>query len=216
MGRGNRNQARGTNLTISQRDTNKRNIASYSKNFQTYIDKTYSELAEEEKAWVKEAVSGLPAGARIYEVGAGEGRTSRFLKELRFDPTISDATPEFVDLLNKNNPSSKAVEQLDCLNENISPIQDLIIANAVLLHFNNTEFEKVIQRFHRSLSPSGRLAFSVKTEAKLRKDKDPLGDRYFNPWNEEDLIKALKKNNFEQIKFVEEKENMLRCISVKS
>jgi len=74
---------------------------------------------------------------------------------------------------------------------------DLVLANAVLLHFTPEEFLRLLTKLLRALTAGGRLAFSLKkgvgeswSEEKIR------APRYFCYWTAETLLPCLRQAGF--------------------
>jgi SAM-dependent methyltransferase len=89
---------------------------------------------------------------------------------------------------------------LNALKDDFGQDLGMIFANAVLLHFNPSQFAEVLNKAYHSLKPGGIIAFTVKkgegeewTEQKLN------APRYFCYWQAALLKKVVKQIGFKQI-----------------
>ena len=76
---------------------------------------------------------------------------------------------------------------------------DLILANAVLLHFSRGEFRAVLGKMAGALKPGGRFAFSLKQgEGEHWSTMKLNAPRYFCYWQPEHLPPLLREAGFDR------------------
>ncbi len=100
----------------------------------------------------------LPHAAQVLELGSGPGTDWKLLSK-HFSVTGSDNSPEFLDHLNKENPSGTFME-LDASTLNVHSTFDGIYSNKVLHHLKDQELMDSIQRQYDILNPQGIICHS--------------------------------------------------------
>lgn len=110
-------------------------------------------LPFEHSPWLDAFLDQLPAGARILELGCGDGRDAVRMIERGFDTFPTDGTPAMARLaserLGRDVPIMR-FEQLDAFEE-----FDAIWSQAALLHVPEQDLPAVLARVHRALKPGG-------------------------------------------------------------
>lgn len=98
-----------------------------------------------------------PAGAKILEIGCGEGRDARRMLELGYDLLATDAAPEAINFCRRSLPAqSSRFAVLDCLRDGLTARFDMIYAVAVLHMLVLDEDRRGFYRFLRDhLKPGG-------------------------------------------------------------
>lgn len=180
--RGNRNSNKVPLNRASQQITQ----TSYREHWRDYEKKTNPELSTSEKDWLKPILT-LPRTKSILEVGAGTGRTSDYLEKQGFMVQRSDGTKEFVDLMNEKELHFPAIE-FDLLSDRLPKAKyDLVIANAVLLHFNRKDLIKAVDNIGKALHPEGLLYFTLKQGSGEKIALDNNLKRFFKFWSVKEL-----------------------------
>ena len=181
-------------------ESNKRTLLAYENHIIDYIDGTPQEVTGDVKAWIDESLKDLPNTARILEVGSALGRDADYIEAQGYEVDRSDATVGFVEYLKQQGHDVKV---LNIIEGEIDEQYDLIIANAVLLHFTREETATVIKKICESLNSGGIFSFSIKhgegeewSEAKLS------APRYFCYWDKDLIGEVLKHAGFGEISYV--------------
>ncbi|MBP1860812.1 class I SAM-dependent methyltransferase [Rhizobium herbae] len=120
-------------------------------------------------------LTGLPAGARILELGCGGGQDSHAMLARGFDVTPTDGSPEMAEQAERLLGRPVAVLAFDRLDETAA--YDAVWASACLLHVPRQELAAVLSRIHRALKPGGTFYASFK--AGSAEGRDGL-QRYYN------------------------------------
>ncbi|MDR6625421.1 class I SAM-dependent methyltransferase [Caulobacter segnis] len=129
----------------------------------------------------------LCPGARILELGCGDGRDSQAMLTLGFDVDPTDGVASMARQAEARLGRPVRVmrfDELDC-----TQTYDGVWANASLLHVPRLAFPSVVARIHRALKPGGIHAASYK--AGEAEGRDGLG-RYFNYFSAEALAAAYR------------------------
>lgn len=159
-----------------------------------YADATSEEPTDGIKRWLDEATRGLGADARILEIGSATGRDARYLRMKGYVVQCSDAAGSFVELLNAKGYDAL---QLNVLKDEVEGTYDLILANAVFVHFTPGECAVVFAKLRDALKGGGRLAFTVIEGDGEEWSDAKLGERrYFSYWSEPDLRSTLEVTGY--------------------
>jgi SAM-dependent methyltransferase len=117
----------------------------------------------------------LPAGARILELGCGNGMDAAYMQERGFDVDATDGTPGMVAEARKHVGDRARLlrfQDLDAIGAH-----DGVWACASLLHVPAPALPDILARVHRALRPSG--AFTASFKGGTGEGRDHMG-RYFN------------------------------------
>jgi hypothetical protein len=91
----------------------------------------------------------------------------------------------------------KNAYKLDLLADKIPGDQDMILADAVLLHFSDEQTKRILVNCHAALKPDGILVASIKRGKGEEKVKDKLGlPRFFHYWSPEEFKQLLKESGY--------------------
>lgn len=174
--------------------TNDQTIESYSKATNLYAANLRNDVSDEVKEWLTRSLDGLRKDALIFEIGTATGRDADYVESQGFAVERSDAAKGFVDELNS---TGKTARLFNVLTNEFNGKYDLILANAVFLHFNNQEILNALVKVFDALVDGGRFGLSLKcgngevsTTSKLN------GPRYFKFWQPDEIRKALELVGF--------------------
>ena len=174
--------------------TNEDTIKAYDGDVKAYYNLSPQKVSSHVKSWLDEALRDFPKTASLFEVGSGTGKDANYIESLGYKITMSDASMAFVEFLKKNN---KSAWHFNVIKDEFDDKYDLIIADAVLLHFTESELMKVLNKLNAALKKSGRLAFTVKRVDGDFTEKEKLGNvRYFHLWQPDDLKIMLNAAGF--------------------
>ena len=178
-------------------DTNKKTIESYELGINDYIQNTPNKRGAAVEYWIDKSIQNLNPDAKILEIGSAYGRDAKIIEEKGFCVEKTDATKGFVDILQKDDPTARV---LNIITDEIRNNYDLIIANAVLLHFNDTELHSVIHKVFNALKPGGIFSFTVKQgEGETWQNNKSMGPRFFNYWSKDGIVTLLTDAGFVDI-----------------
>ncbi|MGY2050723.1 class I SAM-dependent methyltransferase [Methylobacterium sp. JK268] len=168
---------------------NRETLRSYESRIAEYIAGTAQEVSGATRDWIDAALSGLSSEARILEIGSAFGRDAAYIAGKGFAVTCTDAAAGFVAHLRERGFDARP---LNVLTDPLPGPSDLILANAVLLHFDRDACAAVLAKLARALAPGGRLAVSLKRGSGEEWSTDKLGaPRYFRYWEPEALEPLL-------------------------
>jgi SAM-dependent methyltransferase len=181
-------------------DSNQKTLQSYEAHVNEYIKGTPQGVDGVVKEWLDQATVGLTAESRILEIGSAFGRDAAYLQAKGLAVECTDATKAFVELLDQK---GFAARELNVISDDLGGPYDLILANAVFLHFTREETAHVIGKAFAALKPGGRLAFTVKQgEGEEWTDKKLGAPRFFCYWSEAQLRPLLDEAGYSDCKLV--------------
>ena len=175
-------------------------LESYEQGLEQYAAGTPAEVTGTLQEWLDQSVDGLDSQARIFEIGSGLGRDAAYLESLGYvNVHRTDAAQSFVEHLRG---AGEKAEQFNVL-DRAYPLQplDLVLADAVLLHFTDEETTRVCRKTYEALRKDvGRFAFTLKFGEGSEFSDAKLGtDRYFNYWQGDDIEGVLADVGFRDI-----------------
>lgn len=173
---------------------NQKTLNSYEDNVQSYIDRTPHEVSGGVKKWIDLSLSGLSREAMILELGSASGRDAAYISSKGYSVECTDATKGFVSYLQNHGFSARLY---NALTDTLSGDYDLILANAVLLHFTREEMALVIAKMLSALKNGGRFAFSLKQGTGEAWSDEKIGaPRFFCYWEQGAVKRLLKTTGF--------------------
>jgi len=172
-------------------EANAETLRSYEARIQEYIAGTPPDIPRD---WLDFALAGLDARARIVEIGSAYGRDAAYIKSKGFGVECTDAAAGFVrELLSRGFEA----RLFNLVADRFAPVYDLILANAVFLHFERAQLPKILRDMRAGLKPGGRLAFSLKDGSGEGVSDEKIGaPRYFCYWRAEQLPPLLQAAGF--------------------
>ena len=147
--------------------------------------------------WIEKSIQTLKPGAKILEIGSAYGRDAKIIEEKGFYVEKTDATLDFVSILQEDDPSARV---LNIITDEIDDTYDLILANAVLLHFDDNETKSTVKKIHAALNSNGTFSFTLKQgEGVAWQNNKDAALRFSNYWSEKDIVQLLTMAGFEDI-----------------
>jgi len=175
-------------------EANRKTLRSYEGHAAAYVAGTASEVSGVTKDWIEAALQDLPATARLVEIGSAFGRDAAYIAARGFQIECTDAAESFVVELQKRGIPAR---RFDVLTERLEPGYDLLLANAVLHHFERQDLATILGQLGAALQPGGRLAFSLKRGQGEEWSDAKLGaPRFFCYWEPEQLPPLLRAAGF--------------------
>ena len=135
-----------------------------------------------------EFIEGLPAGAKILDLGCGSGRDTKYFLEHGYRVDAIDGSAELCALASEYTGipvKCQLFQELDA-----SEVYDGIWACSSLLHLSYGELDEVLYRIENALKPQGILYMSFKYGV----FEGERNGRYFLDFTEEKLEQLLKKH----------------------
>lgn len=182
------------------KDPNELTLQAYNASVQSYLDYTpasYGTPHRELKTWIDSALSFTKPKGSVLEIGSATPRDAMYIRSKGFSVQCSDATENFVKLLNK---SGENAISLNIIHEHTKPVYDMAFANAVFPHFSQEDTASALKNIYASLVPQGILAFNVKQgEDHEWVDEKNTQPRYIHYWQPHEIYDEVIKAGFEVI-----------------
>ena len=129
----------------------------------------------------------LKPGAKILELGCGDGRDAELMLSHGFDVQPSDGSPEMARLAGERIGRHVPVmryDELEAVGE-----YDGVWCHAALLHVDRNDLPGILRRIHRALVPGGLHFASYKGGGEGGRDEH---GRYYNYLSGEELDRAYR------------------------
>jgi predicted TPR repeat methyltransferase len=180
--------------------SNQQTLDTYNNNVPKYIERTPQTVSGAVKTWIDSSLARLPSSARILEVGSGPGRDADYIEAKGYRVDRTDASQTFVDHMISRGSKARL---LNLLTDNLGKNYDMVFANAVLLHFDKADTEKVIHKVSAALKPGGYFVFSLKVgEGQEMTSRKLDSIRFFRYWTKETVTDLLKMLGFDNVEIV--------------
>lgn len=178
-------------------ETNKRTIESYEQGVNEYIQHTPSKRGGVVEGWIEKSLASLQLDAKILEIGSAYGKDAKIIEEKGFYVEKTDATKGFVELLKKDDSNARI---FNIITDVIDNKYDLIIANAVFLHFNDSETRLATSKVYDALNTGGVFSLTLKQgEGEAWQSNKGMSPRFFNFWPKDKIVEFLTKVGFRDI-----------------
>lgn len=152
---------------------------------------------------IKDSFSSLPKQVKVFEIGSGDGTNAKFIQNLGYDITASDAADDFINAI--RNKGLKTVK-FNVLEDNFIDKYCGIFCWRVFVHFTTEDVKKTINKVYNALEYNGIFIFNaINREIKSVDDEwiDFEGEyhmgakRYYKYFRKEELDKIIKQTKFE-------------------
>lgn len=142
-------------------------------------------------------LSGNPSGARVVEIGCGDGRDAKEIVKRTNWYQGFDISEELVKLAQAHVPEAQFTVG-DAVNFDYPKDLDVIFAFASLLHLDKDETKAVFTKAHEALKPGGIVYISLKYRPEYTEEvkTDEYGRRMFYFYNPE-LISDIAGEGYE-------------------
>ena len=177
--------------------TNAETLATYNAKVQTYIDTSPQQVDGQLKVWIDGNLEALDKDAKILEIGSGTGKDAKYITSKGYTMQLTDASQGFIEHLQKEGFEA---QMLNAIKDDLGADYDMIFADAVFLHFTESELRTVLDKVYKALKPNGRLACTLKAgEGEESTTRKMDGPRYFHFWREDKIMNLLKEVGFTDI-----------------
>jgi SAM-dependent methyltransferase len=178
-------------------ESNRKTLESYEGHVQEYIDGTPQEVTGDVKLWIERTLVGLEHDAKILEIGSAFGRDANYIETLGYTVMRTDATEKFVELLKEQGYEAGV---FNAITDDFPEENDLVFADAVLLHFTEEETLEVCKKVLGSLVHGGRFSFSLKSGTGTEWSDSKLGaPRFFRYWEQSGISNLLREVGFTKV-----------------
>ncbi len=121
--------------------------------YATRAEEWASHLPHDRSPRIARFLEHLPPGARILELGCGDGRDAEYMEKRGFTVDATDGVAAMVELANRR--LKRPARQMLFAELDASEAYDAVWAHASLLHVAEAELPQILQRVYRALKPCG-------------------------------------------------------------
>ncbi|GJE40987.1 methyltransferase domain-containing protein [Methylobacterium soli] len=164
-------------------------LKSYAEKFREYDANSSQNVTGASKDWIDRVLARFAKDARIFEIGTAHARYARYITSKGYSLTCRDAIDEFVEDIRLK---GFKVVKFNVLTDKFDQNYDAVIANAVMPHFNEVEFDDVLTKTIDMLNPGGVFAFTIKVgQGSEWHNKKINAPRFFRYWTKRELNDKL-------------------------
>lgn len=191
---------------------NEKTVEVYKKNADVYLatsvahdkldlDKAKHKREKLEK-FIKKSLDTLPEGAKVLEIGSGDGSNAEYIKELGYDITASDIAEGFINAI--NNKGLKSIK-FNILEDKLKEKYSAVFCWRVLVHFTKEDVSKVLRKVYDALEDNGLFIFNVMNREVKDVDEEWVdfsneyhmgSERYYKYFTENELNEIINKTGY--------------------
>lgn len=178
-------------------------ISTYNQNAKTYYnlnkDSTANEDLKELNKYRELFLMYFQKNPKILDLGCGAGRDCEFFHKQKCNVVGIDLAEEFI-TLNKEHFPEIEFKKMDMLQLTFKENEfDGVWSCASLLHLEKTDIKQALQEAYRILKSEGVFYLSLKTTKKDKPKQLDNDKRFFEYYEEDEIIKILENIGFEII-----------------
>ncbi len=192
---------------------NKKTLEVYKKAASIYLANTIEhdklDLVKAQKkrealeCFIRKSLSCLPAGAKVFEIGSGDGENAKYIESLGFDVTASDTADGFLEAIRSR--GLKTI-QFNALEDPFKEKYLAVFCWRVFVHFTIEDALKIIRKVYYSLDEQGIFIFNAMNREMKNVDYEWLDfegeyhmgeERYYNYFLQKDIDDMIKQTDFQ-------------------
>lgn len=199
---------------------NKKTLEIYNKKAGTYLktsiehDSLNPEKAKNKREklekFIKTNLETLPKGAKVFEIGSGDGTNAKYIENLGYEVTASDVADDFI-----NSIKSKGLNTIkfNVLENEFTQKYFVILAWRVFVHFTKGDALEVLRKTYDALEKDGLFIFNAINRETRDVDEEWVdfsneyhmgAERYYKYFNEEELNEIIITTGFKIHTFYKE------------
>ena len=176
-------------------------LKSYAEKFREYDANSSQKVTGATKDWIDRILARFPKNANVFEIGTAHARDARYIASKGYYLMCSDAIDGFVDDIHRK--GFEAVK-FNVLSDEFAQQFDIIIANAVMPHFNDGEFDVALKKINDALNPGGVFAFTFKAGVGSEWHSEKIdAPRFFRYWTKQELNDRLRDQGLHSFELTE-------------
>jgi 2-polyprenyl-3-methyl-5-hydroxy-6-metoxy-1,4-benzoquinol methylase len=177
--------------------TNDQTLKTYDQNISLYAKKSPTNLSDEFRAWFDTKFLNYNTSSEILEVGSGRGVAAKYIESKGHKVSRTDGSEGFVNLMRSEGVDAKL---LNILTDDIIYDYDVILAEAVFLHFTTSELIVVLKKVFHALTNNGMVIFTLKKGVGSKIESEKMnGPRFFQYWQKKAIVDLLTKLKYDHI-----------------
>lgn len=157
---------------------------------------------EKVESFIKNSIKTIPNGAKVFEIGSGDGTNAKYIESLGYEVTASDVSDAFI-----NATKSKGLNtvKFNVLEDKFQEKYFAVLCWRVFVHFTIEDAKEVLKRVYETLEDGGVFIFNAMNREIREVDEEWVDfsneyhmgvDRYYKYYNEEELNNIIFKTGY--------------------
>lgn len=191
---------------------NKKTLEVYQKTAHLYLensvehDRLDPDKAKKKKEALEELIrisfESLPKGAKVFEIGSGDGTNAKYMESLGYEVTASDTADDFVDATRKQGLTTI---KFDALEDDFPEKYFAVFCWRVFVHFTKEDALKIIKKVYNNLEENGIFVFNAINRETKEVDNEWVDfegeyhmgvERYYNYFRQDELDEIIGQTDF--------------------
>lgn len=191
---------------------NKKTLEVYQKTAHLYLensvehDRLDPDKAKKKKEALEELIrisfESLPKGAKVFEIGSGDGTNAKYMESLGYDVTASDTADDFVEATRKQGLTTI---KFDALEDDFPEKYFAVFCWRVFVHFTKEDALKIIKKVYNNLEENGIFVFNAINRETKKVDNEWVDfegeyhmgvERYYNYFRQDELDDIISQTDF--------------------
>lgn len=191
---------------------NKKTLEVYQKTAHLYLensvehDRLDPDKAKKKKEALEELIrisfESLPKGAKVFEIGSGDGTNAKYMESLGYEVTASDTADDFVEATRKQGLTTI---KFDALEDDFPEKYFAVFCWRVFVHFTKEDALKIIKKVYNNLEENGIFVFNAINRETKEVDNEWVDfegeyhmgvERYYNYFRQEELDDIISQTDF--------------------
>ena len=191
---------------------NKKTLEVYQKTAHLYLensvehDRLDPDKAKKKKEALEELIrisfESLPKGAKVFEIGSGDGTNAKYMESLGYDVTASDTADDFVEATRKQGLTTI---KFDALEDDFPEKYFAVFCWRVFVHFTKEDALKIIKKVYNNLVENGIFVFNAINRETKEVDNEWVDfegeyhmgvERYYNYFRQDELDDIISQTDF--------------------
>lgn len=192
---------------------NKKTLEVYQKTAHLYLensvehDRLDPDKAKKKKEALEELIrisfESLPKGAKVFEIGSGDGTNAKYMESLGYDVTASDTADDFVEATRKQGLTTI---KFDALEDDFPEKYFAVFCWRVFVHFTKEDALKIIKKVYNNLEENGIFVFNAINRETKEVDNEWVDfegeyhmgvERYYNYFRQDELDDIISQTDFQ-------------------
>lgn len=157
---------------------------------------------EKLEKFIRTNLETLPKGAKVFEIGSGDGTNAKYIQNLGYEVTASDVADDFV-----NTTKSKGLNTIkfNVLENNFTEKYSAILAWRVFVHFTKSDVLEALKKIYDVLEKDGLFIFNAINRETRNLEEEWVdfpneyhmgAERYYKYFSEEELNEIISSTEF--------------------
>lgn len=157
---------------------------------------------EKLETFIRTSIETLPKGAKVFEIGSGDGTNAKYIQNLGYEVTASDVADDFI-----NSTKAKGLKTIkfNVLENEFVEKYSAILAWRVFVHFTKSDVLEVLKKIYDVLEKDGLFIFNAINRETRNLEEEWVdfpneyhmgAERYYKYFSEEELNEIISSTEF--------------------